>query len=174
MPTLVTGPKIESLQVYTDETFGPVVAMTTFKTDAEAIHKANDSRYGLLASVISGSASRARALASQLEVGTVTINEVLYTAGLGETPWGGVKESGMGRSHGEFGLLEAVHVRHIHEPRLPGLWFKSFWWFPYTGAQQAVFEALTQLYRRSWLNKLGALPRLAAQTLKLLLKEPRI
>jgi len=173
-PTLVTGPKIESLKVYTEETFGPVVAMTTFKSDEEAITKANDSRYGLLAAIITGNVARARSIASRLEVGTITINEVLYTAGMAETPWGGIKESGIGRSHGEFGLLEGVHVRHIHEPRFQGLWFKSPWWYPYTPIQLELFKRSLELYRRAWTRKLAALPGLLAQGIRTLLRDRRI
>lgn len=157
-PTLVTGSGIEALQVYEEETFGPVVALSTFKTDSEAVAKSNASKYGLLGAVITRDLPRARRIASQLEVGTVTINEVVYTAGIGETPWGGIKHSGMGRSHGEHGLLEAVHVRHIHEPRLPGVWFKSPWWFPYSKFKLELFMSATELYRNGWIAKLRAIP----------------
>lgn len=165
-PTLVTGPSIESLQVYEEETFGPVVALSTFKTDEEAIAKSNSSKYGLLGAIITRNVARARKIASRLEVGTVTINEVLYTAGIGETPWGGIKYSGIGRSHGENGLLEAVHVRHIHEPRLPGVWFKSPWWFPYSSHKFGLFVAAAELYRKGWFAKLAALPGALAQALR--------
>ena len=91
-----------------EETFGPVVAVTTFKTVDEAVRKANASKYGLLASVITRDISLGEEIARRLEVGTVTVNEVTYTAGLGETPWGGVKESGFGREGGVQGLAPYV------------------------------------------------------------------
>lgn len=172
-PTLITGAGVESLQAYTEETFGPVVALTTFKNDGEAVLKANSSRYGLVASVISRDLGRARKLASQLEVGTVNINEVLYTAGLGETPWGGIKESGIGRSHGPWGLLEAVHVRHVHSPRLFSQ-RKSPWWFPYSRLQYDLFDAVFLLYRKSWIQKISALPRLIFKAISFFKNEDRI
>ena len=172
-PTLITGAGVESLQAYTEETFGPVVALTTFKSDREAIQKANSSRYGLVASVISSDLGRAREIASQLEVGTVNINEVLYTAGLGETPWGGIKESGIGRSHGPWGLLEAVHVRHVHSPRLFSQ-HKSPWWFPYSKQQYDLFDALFALYRRSWTHKISALPQLLLKAIRFFKNEARL
>lgn len=157
-PTLVTGKEIESLEVYNEETFGPVIALTTFKSVQEAVSKANESKYGLLASVITKDLALGESIAKQLEVGTVTINEVTYTAGLPETPWGGVKDSGFGRKHSEMGLIEFVNIRHIHKPRASAFVFKSFWWFPYTPFQHQMFKQLLELYRRSWYRKAKALP----------------
>ncbi|MCC7440118.1 MAG: aldehyde dehydrogenase family protein [Bdellovibrionales bacterium] len=157
-PAIVTGKDIEKLEIYREETFGPVVAATTFRTIPEAIAKANDSPYGLLASVITKDLSLGEDIARQLDVGTVTINEAVYTAGIPETPWGGVKESGFGRKHSEMGLMEFVAVKHIHQPRTAGLTFKSLWWFPYTPFQYQTFRLFIDLYRKSWWNKLRALP----------------
>jgi succinate-semialdehyde dehydrogenase/glutarate-semialdehyde dehydrogenase len=173
-PVLVTGPQIESLDIYNEETFGPVIAMTTFKSDAEAIEKANRSRYGLLAAVIGRDLSRAEHVARQLEVGTVTVNEVTYTGGLGETPWGGVKESGFGRSHSAQGLYEFVNVRHIHKPRSRLFVFKSLWWFPYTEHQYATFRKFFDLYRRHWLDRLRAFPLVLWEFVQFLKREKRL
>lgn len=173
-PTVVAGPSVETLQVYTEESFGPIVAVTTFKSVDEAISKANQSRYGLLASVITQDLNLAKEIASQLEVGTVTINEVLYTAGLGETPWGGVKESGFGRTHSDIGLYEFVNLRHIHAPRSRFLIFKSPWWFPYTSYQYTAFRFFLELYRRHWADKLRALPHCLWNFVKFLKTEKRI
>lgn len=174
LPTLVTGPNIESLAIYREETFGPVVAVTTYKTVPEAIQKVNDSSYGLLASVITRDIALGEDVARRLEVGTVTINEVLYTAGIAETPWGGVKESGIGRTHAEMGLFEFVNVRHIHKPRASFLTFKSLWWFPYTPFQYATFRNFLELYRRSWLDKMKALPHMLWNAVQMLKKEKRL
>jgi acyl-CoA reductase-like NAD-dependent aldehyde dehydrogenase len=173
-PTIVTGPQIESLDIYNEETFGPVVAVTTFKTVDEAVRKANQSRYGLLASVITRNHSLGEEIARRLEVGTVTINEVTYTAGLGETPWGGVKDSGFGRSHSEHGLLEFVNVRHIHKPRSRLFVFKSFWWFPYTTHQLAMFRHMFDLYRRSWTDKIRAFPHFLWNFVQMVKNEKRL
>jgi len=173
-PTIVTGPDIESLDIYNEETFGPVVAVSTFKTVDEAVRKANASRYGLLASVITRNQALGEEVARRLEVGTVTINEVTYTAGLGETPWGGVKESGFGRSHADMGLLEFVNVRHIHKPRARILVFKSLWWFPYTSHQYAMFRQMLNLYRRSWIAKLRAFPHFLWNFVQMVKNEKRL
>ena len=173
-PTVITGPQIESLDVYNEETFGPVVAVTTFKTVDEAVRKANASRYGLLASVITRNIALGEEIARRLEVGTVTVNEVTYTAGLGETPWGGVKESGFGRSHSDLGLYEFVNVRHIHKPRSRVFVFKSFWWFPYTSHQYAMFRQMLNLYRRSWTEKLRAFPHFIWNFVQMIKNEKRL
>ncbi len=173
-PTLVTGRTIENTEIYNEETFGPVIAMTTFRSVDEAIQKANASRYGLLASVITRDISQGERIARQLEVGTVTVNEVLYTAGIPETPWGGIKDTGFGRKHSEEGLLEFVHTRHIHKPKASFLVFKSLWWFPYTPYQYGTFRALLETYRKSRLSKLRAVPHLLWNFVQFVKNEKRI
>lgn len=173
-PTLVTGPQIENLSIYQEETFGPVAAITTFKSVAEAIEKVNQNRYGLLASIITKNIPLAETIARQLAVGTVTINEVVYTAGLSETPWGGVKDSGFGRTHSEMGLYEFVHVRHIHKPRFNWLYFKSPWWFPYTPFQYATFRIFLNLYKMSWIEKLKNIPHLLWNFVQFFKREKRL
>ncbi len=173
-PTLVTGEGIESLDIYNEESFGPIAALTTFTSVEEAIEKANRSPYGLLASVITRNHSLGEQIARRLEVGTVIINEVAYTAGLGETPWGGVKESGFGRSHSLMGLMEFVNVRHIHKPRSHLFVFKSLWWFPYSAFQYETFRSLLALYKRSWFEKAKALPIFLWNLIHFLKNEKRL
>lgn len=173
-PTVVAGPGVENLSVYNEETFGPVVAVTTFKSAQEAVEKANKSRYGLLASVISRDVSLAEKMAKQLEAGTVLINEVTYSAGLSETPWGGVKDSGFGRTHSETGLYEFVNVRHIHKPRTGFTFFKAPWWYPYTQHQYLTFKSLMELYRKSPLAKLRGIPHLLWNFVQMMKNEKRL
>lgn len=173
-PTIVTGKNIESLSIYNEETFGPVIALTTFSSTNEAIEKANASRYGLLASIYSRNTGLAEKMARQLHVGTVIINDVLYTAGLPETPWGGVKETGFGRTHSEFGLLEFVNVRHIHAPRLGHQQFKNLWWFPYTQIQFNLFRSFLELYRKRFTDKVRALPEFIWNFVQLIKTDRRI
>jgi acyl-CoA reductase-like NAD-dependent aldehyde dehydrogenase len=173
-PTVVTGKNIEELDIYNEETFGPVVAITTFKSIDEAVEKANRSRYGLLASIITKNHGLAESIAKRLEVGTITINEVVYTAGLPETPWGGVKETGFGRKHSARGLYEFVNTRHVHKPLNSLFVFKSLWWFPYTPFQQATFRLFVEFYRKSWLARARAFPAWVWNLVQFLKREPRI
>jgi succinate-semialdehyde dehydrogenase/glutarate-semialdehyde dehydrogenase len=174
LPTLVTGPGIENLKIYNEETFGPVIAMTTFKTVQEAIEKANQSPYGLLASVITRNVSLGEEIARELQVGSVMVNEVLFSAGLPETPWGGLKDSGFGRKHSELGIFEFVNVRHINKPRFGFLTFKSFWWFPYTDLQLDFFRSWIRLYEGGVFEKLLNLPHFLWSMVKFLKNDRRI
>lgn len=173
-PTLVTGPGIESLEIYNEETFGPVLAITSFSSIDEAVEKANQSKYGLLASIITKNLTLGKSIAKRLEAGTVTINEVVYTAGLPETPWGGVKETGFGKKHSAQGLLEFVNTRHIHTAKSMFFVFKSLWWFPYSPFQYATFRQFVELYRRSWITKIRVLPVWLWNFANFIKREPRI
>ena len=174
IPTLVGGAGIESTRLYNEETFGPVIAMTTYKSIEEAIQKANHSAYGLLASVITSNLAVGEEVARELHVGSVMINEAIFSAGLPETPWGGVKESGFGRKHSLLGLYEFVNVRHINRPRFGFLTFKSWWWFPYTQYQGEFFRAWIKLYQGGIFEKLSNLPHFLWCMIKFLKNEPRL
>jgi acyl-CoA reductase-like NAD-dependent aldehyde dehydrogenase len=174
IPTLVGGKGIEETRIYNEETFGPVIALTTFKSVQEAIEKANRSEYGLLASVISSNMALAEEIARELHVGSVMINEVLFSAGLPETPWGGMKDSGFGRKHAEMGLYEFVHVRHINRPAVGLFTFKSWWWFPYSEAQREFFRSWISLYQGGLFEKLTHLPHFLWSMTKFLKNESRL
>lgn len=120
----------DSMTIMREETFGPVLPVKTFKTEEEALRLANDSPFGLTASVWTRNIKRGERLAERIEAGTVMINEVLYTHGIAQTPWGGVKQSGLGRTHGRAGLLELVRAQHLHTNRFAR--FPDLWWFNYT------------------------------------------
>lgn len=173
-PTIVTGKGIEELDIYKEESFGPIVAITTFRSVDEAVEKANDSKYGLLASIITKNIGLGETIAKRLEAGTVLINEVVYTAGLPETPWGGVKDSGTGRKHSARGIYEFVNTRHIHRPLNSLFVFKSLWWFPYTPFQQATFRQFVEFYRKSWIARIRALPVWLWNLAHFLKREPRL
>ncbi len=173
-PTIVRGKGIEESLVYREETFGPVVAIATYRNIPEGIEKVNDSQYGLVASVFGRDLSLAESVARELQAGSVLINEVTYTAGVPETPWGGIKESGIGRKHSDQGLLEFVNVRHIHKPRYSWLSFKAVWWFPYTPFQAELFRTWVKTYRLSVFERLKVLPHLLWSLVQFLKKEPRI
>ena len=142
-PTVLTGVD-HTMTVMREETFGPVLPVMTFKTEEEALALANDSVFGLTASVWTKNMARGRRLAERLEAGTVMVNEVLYTHGIAQTPWGGVKQSGLGRTHGRLGLLELVAPQHIHVNRL-GL-IADFWWFGYTPQAARLFRGFARRF----------------------------
>jgi acyl-CoA reductase-like NAD-dependent aldehyde dehydrogenase len=142
-PTVLTNVDHE-MDVMREETFGPVLPIMTFRTDDEAVRLANDSVYGLTASVWTNDLARGRRIAEQIDAGTVTVNEVLYTHAVGQTPWGGVKQSGFGRTHGRAGLLELVNQQHIHINRFPSV--PDVWWFSYTPSAGKLFRSLARRF----------------------------
>ena len=114
-PTVLTG-VTDTMLCATNETFGPVVAITVVDSEAQAIGLANASAYGLNASVFTGSVRRGRRVAQALEAGSVNINEG-YRASFSsvDAPMGGVKSSGLGRRNGPEGLLRFVESRTVAE-----------------------------------------------------------
>lgn len=142
-PTVLTGVDHE-MKVMREETFGPLLPLMTFKTEDEAVRLANDSVFGLTASVWTRDIARGQRLAARIEAGTVMVNEVLYTHGIAQAPWGGVKQSGLGRTHGRLGLLEMVAPHHVHTNRLARL--PDVWWFSYTPQAAALFRSLARRF----------------------------
>src|SRR5258705_920688 len=144
-PTVVTNVD-HSMALMRDETFGPVLPIMRFGSDDEAIRLANDSIYGLTASIFTSDLARGRRVAEQIQAGTVMINEVVYTHALAQTPWGGVKQSGYGRTHGRLGLLELVIPQHIHINRVPSV--PDVWWFRYSQQARVLFHSLARRFTR--------------------------
>ena len=112
-----------------DETFGPVIAVMKVRDEEEAIRRANDSQLALTSSVWTRNNRRGRRIAARLESGVTTVNDHLYTHGLSEAPWGGWKESGIGRTHGVEGLHEMTHAKVINWDILPAK--RNLWWYPH-------------------------------------------
>jgi succinate-semialdehyde dehydrogenase/glutarate-semialdehyde dehydrogenase len=113
-----------------EETFGPTLPIMVFSDEEEAIELANDNRYGLHASVWSRDTKRARRLGEKIEAGTVIINNCLFTYGFSECPWGGVKDSGIGRTHSVHGLREFANLKNITVNE--ALLKEDPWWYPYS------------------------------------------
>jgi acyl-CoA reductase-like NAD-dependent aldehyde dehydrogenase len=120
-PTVLSGVTPDML-AYREETFGPVVSVRSFQDDDEAVALANDSPYGLNASVWSRSPRRAAALARRLHVGAVNVNEGFRTAYASyDAPAGGRKLSGVGHRHGAEGLLQYTDLQVVAGTRAPFL-----------------------------------------------------
>jgi acyl-CoA reductase-like NAD-dependent aldehyde dehydrogenase len=118
-----------SMRIMREETFGPVLPVRSFKTEEEAVALANDSQFGLAASVWTRNRKRGEAIAHHIEAGTVMVNDVISCFGLSEAPHGGIKASGIGRTHGRFGLEEMVWPRYVDSDLAPGI--KKLWWYGY-------------------------------------------
>jgi succinate-semialdehyde dehydrogenase/glutarate-semialdehyde dehydrogenase len=118
-----------SMAVMREETFGPVLPVRSFKNEDEAVALANDSEFGLAASIFTRDRARGQALARRINSGTVMVNDVIACFGISEAPHGGVKSSGIGRTHGRFGLEEMVWPKYVDSDRLPRM--KKLWWYGY-------------------------------------------
>jgi acyl-CoA reductase-like NAD-dependent aldehyde dehydrogenase len=117
------------MRIMREETFGPVLPMMACEDDDEAVRLANDSDYGLAASVWTRDSRRGEKLARRIHAGTVMVNDVISCFGISEAPHGGVKASGVGRTHGRFGLEEMVRLKYLDIDRMPGM--KKVWWHGY-------------------------------------------
>jgi acyl-CoA reductase-like NAD-dependent aldehyde dehydrogenase len=126
-PTVLTGVD-HSMKVMREETFGPVLPVMAVDSLDEAIRLANDSSYGLTASGWTRDPETARRLERELSAGVVTINDCVSSYGEPTAPWGGYRQSGIGRVHGLAGLREMVQVKYVTaDPSRR----TAPWWYPY-------------------------------------------
>ena len=145
-----------SMQLMREETFGPVLAIRSVASVDEAIALANDSPFGLSASIWTGNARRGRELASRIRAGSVMINDVASYYGISEAPHGGPGWSGWGRTHSRLGLLEMVQVKYVDVDRLPR--FAKPWWYGYSEDFSAAAGSMVEaLFAPSWKRRLQAM-----------------
>jgi succinate-semialdehyde dehydrogenase/glutarate-semialdehyde dehydrogenase len=120
-PTVLAGVTAD-MDLCADETFGPVASVYPFSDDDEAIARANDSVYGLNASVWTRDVARGRSVGARIQAGTVNINEGYGAAYAShDSPMGGMKQSGVGRRHGAEGLLKYTEPQTVASQHLMGL-----------------------------------------------------
>jgi succinate-semialdehyde dehydrogenase/glutarate-semialdehyde dehydrogenase len=141
-PTLLADVTPE-MRVIKEETFGPVLPVAAFDTETEAIALANSGEFGLAASVWTRNRAQGEAIARQIKAGTVMVNDMISCFGISEAPHGGLKQSGIGRTHGEMGLAEMVQVKYIDSDLLPNM--RKVWWYGYGGQFQRQIEAMVQM-----------------------------
>jgi len=136
-PTVLTGVD-HTMRVMREETFGPVLPIMAVSSLEEGIRLANDSEYGLTASGWTRDPEVARRLAEGLSAGVVTINDCVYSYGEPTAPWGGLRHSGIGRTHGALGLREMVAAKYVAAEFRSG---PNLWWYPYGSGFQRLMSA---------------------------------
>jgi len=151
-PTVLADVTHEML-IMREETFGPVLPVMPFATDNEAMRLANDSEFGLAASVWTSDRHRGEALAPHIQAGAVMVNDVISCYGISEAPHGGMKSSGLGRAHGRLGLLEMVRIKYIDSDLLPRM--RKVWWFGYgVNFTQQIEGFVDFLFSRNWARRI--------------------
>ena len=154
-PAVLTG-VTHDMRIMREEIFGPVVPIVTVEDEDEAIALANDSIFGLGASVWTMNRAKGERIAGRLQSGMVWINDHMFSHGACSCSWGGVKDSGLGRSHSKFGLYECVNVKLVTwEPSRT----RDFWWYPYDEALGRAMQASAKLLYGRDADKPGALRR---------------
>jgi succinate-semialdehyde dehydrogenase / glutarate-semialdehyde dehydrogenase len=144
-PTILAEVNPE-MTCHANETFGPVVSLYPFRTDDEAVALANETEYGLNASVLSRDVGRARALATRVRAGTVNVNDAVVSAyGSTDAPMGGMGASGLGRRHGAEGILKYTEAQTIAVQRIPVLSPPK--WVPFPTFTRVMVGILKVLHR---------------------------
>jgi succinate-semialdehyde dehydrogenase/glutarate-semialdehyde dehydrogenase len=142
------------MRIMREEIFGPVLPVMKVASEEEAIKLANDSQFGLGASVWTKDRAKGERMAHQIESGMVWVNDHSFSHGACQCAWGGVKDSGLGRSHSKFGFYECVNIKQLAWE--PG-WARDMWWQPYDRKLGDAIRASAQLlYSRNG-NRLKAL-----------------
>lgn len=128
------------MEVFQEETFGPLKSVLTYDTLDEAVRIANSVKYGLSGSVFTKDMKEGRWIADRVKTGSVNINDALLTYALPSLPFGGLKQSGIGLYHGEMGLRAFTDVKSITETRMPMT--RDLYWYPMWPDTDKLFESL--------------------------------
>ncbi|HKH40312.1 MAG TPA: aldehyde dehydrogenase family protein [Solirubrobacterales bacterium] len=152
-PVVLTGVTHE-MRIMKEEIFGPVLPVMTVDSEEQGVALANDSEFGLGASIWTKDRAKGERMAHEIESGMVWINDHSFSHGACVCAWGGVKDSGLGRSHSKFGFYECVNIKQLAWE--PG-WARDMWWQPYDRKLgDAIRYSAQLLYSRNG-NRLKAL-----------------
>ena len=154
-PTVLTD-VTHDMRMMREEIFGPVLPIVVVDSEDEAIELANDSEFGLGASVWTLDRARGARIARRIQSGMVWLNDHMYSHGACSCSWGGVKHSGLGRSHSRFGFYECVNVKLVTwEPSRT----RNFFWQPYDESLGTALHSAAQLLYGRDADKPAALRR---------------
>ena len=149
-PTVLTNVD-HSMQVMTEETFGPIIPIVRVRDDEEALKLANDCQYGLSGNVWTKDEVKGVNLASRIETGSVCVNDMAMAYGIMEAPFGGRKLSGLGQVHGDEGLRAYTFAQSIVVDRFGGKPTKEQY-FPYTAKKYSDVQKAMKIM---WGTKVG-------------------
>ncbi|MDP5273281.1 aldehyde dehydrogenase family protein [Chengkuizengella axinellae] len=142
-PIILTGVN-HKMEVIQEETFGPVINVIPFENEEEAIKLANNSRYGLSSSVWSKDINKAKRVAGKLAAGSVLVNDVLVAIANPHLPFGGIKDSGIGRYHAAVGVTNFCHQKSIMVDS--GFKKAEVNWYPYAGKLPPFIDFVNSWY----------------------------
>ena len=140
------------MEIMRDETFGPVIPIMRIRDEEEAIRLANDSRYGLDASVWTKDRARGARIARRIQSGAVCVNDVMVNFIVTDVPMGGVKESGVGRRHGPEGIRKFCAQQTVVVDRF-GMKSEPNWW-PMTPGKVKLLSRAVDFFGSGWRRKL--------------------
>jgi acyl-CoA reductase-like NAD-dependent aldehyde dehydrogenase len=150
-PTIVSD-VTHDMAIMREETFGPVLPIMKVKDEDTALRMANDTRYGLNANVWTRNKRKGTEIAKAIESGCAVVNDCMITYGVAESPFGGAKDSGIGRVNGELGLKSYCRIQSILVDRFGGM--SEFFWYPYSARK---LRMLKRMLRFIWGSSLGRL-----------------
>jgi len=161
-PTCLEAPSPD-LSMSKEETFGPAFSITVVEDEFEAVRRANDSEYGLTASIWTRDLVRGERVAKALDVGTITVNNTSFTPVIPNAPWSGRKMSGHGATNSHRALAELVQPRFILLDKSKG---GELWWFPHDQVIRDLIRAMLGFLSNSIGKKVSALPKMVPLLLK--------
>lgn len=161
-PTILSG-VTQDMEIVSQEIFGPVLPVLKVANAEEALTLANDSKYGLGASIWSRNIRHSKALAGKIKAGMVWINDGLFSHACPDAPWGGIKYSGFGRTHGKHCLLDFVNIKFVSTAQAG----RRDWNFPYSLRQSELIDAgIGAVHNKSIFSRIHSIGQLILNWLK--------